>query len=225
MKQKLSKRRWIILAVSLALVLVVLIGVRYHGTWQLLTTKPFSQAEIVAQVRRHLALDVLLVVPLLMAFSFIPGAPVSAVGIIAGICFGKGLGAALNIVGITLGNLMSQHVYGLLEARHTTRQPAKIVQSIEQMRHPFLGIVIGYTIPFIPTSLVSLAAVRTQTSTRQLMTATLIGSIPTAVIYALGGDALIQAHFKNLLWLAGVVILLLGLLWIIRQDRRRTKQA
>lgn len=223
MQIKSTKKRWLIVMGGLALLLVVLMVIRYRPTWQLLTTKTVSQAEIVAQVRRHPMIDGLLVVPLLMAFSFIPGAPVSAVGIVAGICFGKTMGAGLNIVGITLGNLMSQRVYGLLEARHTTTKTASVVQSIEQMRHPFLGIVIGYMVPFIPTSLVSLAAVRTKTSSRQLMIATLIGSMPTAVIYALGGDALIQAHFKNLLWLAVAVMVLAGLLWIIRQDRKQTK--
>lgn len=224
MTKRISKRKLIILAATLALMLVALIAYRYHGTWQLLSTRSFSQAEIVSQVRRHMALDVLLVVPLLILFSFIPGAPVSTVGIVAGICFGKGLGAVLNIVGITLGNIISQHVYGLIEARHTTDEPAKIVQSIENMQHPLWGVIIGYTIPFIPTSLVSLAAVKTNVSTRQLTVATLIGSMPTAIIYAFGGDELINAHFKSLLWLVVIIVLLVGLLWIIRKDRRRVNK-
>lgn len=90
------------------------------------------------------------------------------------------------------------------------------------MRHPLLGIMIGYTVPFIPTSLVSLAAVKTAVTQRQLAIATLIGSMPTAIIYAWGGDELINAHFKNALLLIGVLILLVGLLWLIHHDRQRT---
>lgn len=89
------------------------------------------------------------------------------------------------------------------------------------MRHPLLGIVIGYTIPFIPTSLVSLAAIETAVTPRQLAAATLLGSMPTAIIYAWGGDELIKAHFKNALMLVGLLVLLLGLLWLIHHDRQR----
>ncbi|KZU56864.1 hypothetical protein [Lactiplantibacillus plantarum] len=45
--------------------------------------------------------------------------------------------------------------------------------------------------------------------------------MPTAIIYAWGGDELIKAHFKNALMLVGLLVLLLGLLWLIHHDRQR----
>ncbi|RRK09576.1 TVP38/TMEM64 family protein [Lactiplantibacillus garii] len=222
MKLKLSKRQLISTAAVLAVLLVSLLVIRYHGTWEMLRAQVFDQTTIVAQVRRHRAVDILLVVPLLICFSIIPGAPVATVSVVAGICFGKGLGAALNVVGITLGNLIAQRVFNRVTEKQSATKPSKIVDEIANMRHPLLGIVIGYTIPFIPTSLVSLAAVKTGVRSRQLGMATLLGSIPTAVIYACGGDELIKAHFKNALGFAVVVVLLVGLLWLIHRDRRTT---
>lgn len=219
MKLTVSKHRLITIAALLAGALIVLLAIRYHGTWELLRSQVFDQSAIVAQVRRHRAVDILLVVPLLICFSIIPGAPVATVSVVAGICFGKGLGAALNIVGITLGNLIAQRVFERV-TENQQHKPSKLVDAITQMQHPLLGIVVGYTIPFIPTSLVSLAAVKTRVTRVQLALATLIGSIPTAVLYACGGDELIKAHFKNALGLAVVVVLLIGLLWLIRRDRR-----
>jgi len=218
-KVSLSKHQLISVAAVLAALLIVLLAIRYHGTWEMLREQVFDQAAIVAQVRRHRAVDILLVVPLLICFSIIPGAPVATISVIAGICFGKGLGAVLNIIGITLGNLIAQRVFNRVTEKQTAK-PSKIVDAIENMRHPLLGIIIGYTIPFIPTSLVSLAAVKTGVTPRKLALATLVGSIPTAVIYACGGDELIKAHFKNALGLAVIVVLLIGLLWLIRHDRR-----
>ena len=154
----------------------------------------FDQSALVAQVRRHRAIDILLVVPLLICFSIIPGAPVATISVVAGICFGKGLGAVLNIIGITLGNLIAQRFFGRVTARRD-QQPSKLVTAIGKMC-TLIRIVIGYTIPFIPTSLVSLAAIETAVTPRQLAAATLLGSMPTAIIYAWGGDELIKAHSR-----------------------------
>lgn len=224
MRLTLSKRQLIGIAIGLAVVLIGLLVIRYHGTWELLRQQVFDQETIVAQVRRHRTVDILLVVPLLICFSIIPGAPVATISVVAGICFGKVLGAGLNIIGITLGNLIAQRFFGRVTARQTAK-PSKLVAEIEQMRHPLLGIIIGYTIPFIPTSLVSLAAAKTEVTRQHLAWATLIGSIPTAVIYACGGDELIKAHFKNAFGVIAIVVLLVGLLWLIRRDRRATAAA
>ena len=216
----LTKRRLVSGALILAVLLIGLLIYRYHGTWALFQHRVFDQQTLVAQVRQHRAVDILLVVPLLICFSIIPGAPVATISVVAGICFGKELGAALNIIGITLGNLIAQRFFGHVTA-HREKAPSKLVTAIGKMRHPLLGIIVGYTVPFIPTSLVSLAAVETAVTARQLTWATLIGSMPTAIIYAWGGDELIKAHFKNALILIGVVVLLAGLLWLIHHDRRR----
>ncbi|MCG0791206.1 integral membrane protein [Lactiplantibacillus plantarum] len=220
MKVKITKRQLISGAVLLALLLIGLLIYRYHGTWEIIQHRVFDQSALVAQVRRQRAIDILLVVPLLICFSIIPGAPVATISVVAGICFGKGLGAVLNIIGITLGNLIAQRFFGRVTARRD-QQPSKLVTAIGKMRHPLLGIVIGYTIPFIPTSLVSLAAIETAVTPRQLAAATLLGSMPTAIIYAWGCDELIKAHFKNALMLVGLLVLLLGLLWLIHHDRQR----
>jgi len=219
-KQTSNKQRLIGIAIIVAILLIGILVYRYHDTWTLLRTRVFNQDAIVAQVRQHRAVDILLVVPLLICFSIIPGAPVAMVSVVAGICFGKGLGATLNIIGITLGNLIAQRFFGRVTDRRT-KEPSKLVTEIGRMRHPLLGVIIGYTVPFIPTSLVSLAAVETAVTPRQLAIATFVGSIPTAVIYAWGGDALINAHFKKALILAGIVVLLVGLIGLIYRDRRR----
>jgi uncharacterized membrane protein YdjX (TVP38/TMEM64 family) len=219
-KVKLTKRQLIVGAALLALLLIGLLVYRYHGTWELVQHRVFNQDALVAQVRRHRAVDIGLVVPLLICFSIIPGAPVATISVVAGICFGKGLGAVLNIIGITLGNLIAQRFFGRVTA-HRTQKSSKLVTAIGNMRHPLLGVIIGYTVPFIPTSLVSLAAVETAVTRRQLAWATLVGSMPTAIIYAWGGDELIKAHFKNAALVIGIVILLVGLLWLIHHDRRR----
>lgn len=216
---KQSKRQLILGAGLVAILLVGLLLVRYHGTWQLFHGQVFEQANLVAQVRRHRAVDILLVVPLLICFSIIPGAPVATISVVAGICFGKVLGAGLNVVGITLGNLIAQRVFGRVTTKETDK-PSKLVDAIANMRHPLIGVMIGYAVPFIPTSLVSLAAAKTQVTPRQLGLATFIGSVPTAVLYACGGDELIKAHFGNAIGWIAVVILLVGLLIIVHHDRR-----
>ena len=121
MKVKLTKRQLIVGAALLALLLIGLLVYRYHGTWELVQHRVFNQDALVAQVRRHRAVDIGLVVPLLICFSIIPGAPVATISVVAGICFGKGLGAVLNIIGITLGNLIAQRFFGRVTAHRTQK--------------------------------------------------------------------------------------------------------
>lgn len=92
MKVKITKRQLIGGAVLLALLLIGLLIYRYHGTWELIQHRVFDQSALVAQVRRHRAIDILLVVPLLICFSIIPGAPVArSVSLLASVS-AKGLG-------------------------------------------------------------------------------------------------------------------------------------
>ncbi|MCG0591033.1 integral membrane protein [Lactiplantibacillus plantarum] len=95
MKVKITKRQLISGAVLLALLLIGLLIYRYHGTWEIIQHRVFDQSALVAQVRRHRAIDILLVVPLLICFSIIPGAPVATISVVAGICFVKGLGGSV----------------------------------------------------------------------------------------------------------------------------------
>lgn len=68
MKVKLTKRQLIVGAALLALLLIGLLVYRYHGTWELVQHRVFNQDALVAQVRRHRAVDIGLVVPLLICF-------------------------------------------------------------------------------------------------------------------------------------------------------------
>ena len=89
------------------------------------------------------------------------------------------------------------------------------------MRHPKLGVIIGYSIPFIPSFLVNVAATDLKFPANQLFGLCLTGSLVTSALYSFSGDALFQGNFKLLILLIGVMVVLVGLVWLIRMDRKR----
>ncbi|WP_054690412.1 hypothetical protein [Fructilactobacillus florum] len=81
-----------------------------------------------------------------------------------------------------------------------------------------MGLVIGYSIPIIPSSLVSIQAANVQQRFgRPLVTLTaMLGTFPVSLIYALGGNALLKWNPLQLVLLVLLLaIFLLTANWLL----------
>ena len=87
----------------------------------------------------------------------VPGIPTSVIGVIAGLSFGPFSGTLINVLGNSMGNLVAiflmHHIKFLdkngdqsLGPVHSTDEASKI------------GIMVGYMIPIIPSSVINFAA-------------------------------------------------------------------
>ncbi|MCM6796805.1 VTT domain-containing protein [Levilactobacillus brevis] len=93
------------------------------------------------------------------------------------------------------------------------------------MRHPRLGLSIGYAIPMLPTVLVNYTALELRPSFATTFSCIVMGSLPVSFLYAFGGDELLSGNIKTVILAVVLVLLLVGLYEIIRRDQRRRAQA
>ncbi len=178
----------------------------------------FNRMDFLDQLRDQTPMDAVLLMILLAGFSIIPGIPVSVVAILTGVVFGQVLGSIINVTGIVLGNLTAQKIFTYFHEKVDTKKTPKIVTFIRRMKHPMWGIVIGYSIPFIPTSIISLTATDMNLDRKQLLTATIIGSAPMAIIYSCGGDSLIEGHYQLLIVLLVIVAVMLIIFYFVNRS-------
>lgn len=89
------------------------------------------------------------------------------------------------------------------------------------MKHPKIGIMVGYMIPIIPSSVINFTADTMQLPLKNLIAAIFIGVIPSSILYACGGEALFHGYNKTAVLLIVSVLLFVGLVVIIEKDRKR----
>ncbi|WP_119325407.1 VTT domain-containing protein [Companilactobacillus musae] len=152
--------------------------------------------------------------------SAIPGVPISAIAILSGVCFGRWLGFGINICGIVIGNLLAINILGSFPHKVKPSRFRSLADRLRNMRHPRIGLSIGYAIPMLPTLLVNYAALELKMSLKNKTLCILIGSLPVSFLYAFGGDELIFGNTKLVLIAAIILLLLFGLYEIIRRDQK-----
>lgn len=152
--------------------------------------------------------------------SAIPGIPIAAIAILSGICFGCWLGFGINICGIVIGNLLAINILGAFPHKIKPSRFRYLADRLKNMRHPRMGLSIGYSIPMLPTLLVNYAALELKMSLKNKTLCILIGSLPVSFLYAFGGDELIFGNTKAVVIAVVILLLLFGLYEIIRRDQK-----
>lgn len=216
-----------LLLILLGIVFAVLLGYilfkDYYADFALLFNAEADRTRLMENIRNHKLKDALLLILLTAVMCAIPGVPNSVIGILIGVSYGPWLGAAMNVTGNVLGNAMGislLHVFGLSK---NTKDHGRIINDISHMKHPAVGVTIGYMVPIIPTFLVNITAVKLNLRAFQLFLAISMGVLPTSFLYAFGGDALFQGnHQRAVLTIASVAVLFL-LIGLIRKERANHK--
>ncbi|KRM88550.1 TVP38/TMEM64 family protein [Liquorilactobacillus vini] len=160
---------------------------------------------------------------ILAIVSAIPGFPSSIVAVTAGIYFGPWLGSCLNLIGLVVGVVLSVSVIQLTDdfKKKRTIKHNRVLNDLLQMKHQKIGLIIGYAVPFIPTVLTNIAAVKLKTKLSIIFTCALIGNLPAAVIYAFCGNSLLSGDYQQSLAIVSLILILALLLIFIRYDRKK----
>ncbi|WP_231952345.1 TVP38/TMEM64 family protein [Latilactobacillus sakei] len=159
---------------------------------------------------RHLGPYAFLVFGLVMVvMTVIPGAPTSAVAMLVGVCLGHWGGFVVNAIGLTLGNLLQVQLLARVRDRRHKKPDSRVYRALVKMRHPAVGVLIGYAVPMIPTAFVNLATGDTHLTAKAQSWACLAGSTIVAFIYAFAGDLLIlKQDWKSLLILLTIAVVI-----------------
>lgn len=129
----------------------------------------------------------------------------------------------VNVIGITMGNFIAATFLNTISNHWVKRRPNRLYADLVNMRHPKLGVVIGYSIPFIPSMLVNVAATDLKFSPPQLFSLCLTGSLVVSALYSFSGDALFKGNFRLLALLLVLMAALVTLVRVIHIDRKQAR--
>ncbi|MBU9790046.1 VTT domain-containing protein [Lentilactobacillus sp. G22-6] len=211
----------LICAAILGCLLLVFLVMRFEPKIRLLFNEAAERQWIISHFQSSSPIDLISFSLLIILFSVIPGFPASIIGIVAGICFGHWLGFMVNVIGITMGNFIAATFLNTISNHWVKRRPNRLYADLINMRHPKLGVVIGYSIPFIPSMLINVAATDLKFSPPQLFSLCLIGSLAVSALYSFSGDALFKGNFRLLALLLVLMAALVTLIRVIHIDRKQ----
>ena len=175
-------------------------------------------------MRSHGLRDMVLLTILIAIFNAIPGMSNSIFCVFAGICFGPWIGLAINWLGDVLGNCC---VYALLKQVKLS-QNFKHSQTLENLlNHPHqrIRLTLGFRIPIIPSVVVNYACSRHRYPARQYLSMVAVAMLPTAFVYAFGGDALFKGNIKRIIIAIVLIVIIIACAKVVMQRRAVKKQA
>jgi uncharacterized membrane protein YdjX (TVP38/TMEM64 family) len=152
-------------------------------------------------------------VGLLIADVLLP-VPSSLVMVAHGALFGVVTGTLLSLLGS-----VGAALFGFVIGRRGGRFVARVVSPEERARADYLlerwgalAIVVTRPVPLLAETVAIMAGVSPMSWSRVAL-ASLVGSLPPALLYALTGAAV--ANFQSVVLMFGVVLMVAGLFWLI----------
>ncbi|MBU3851291.1 MAG: VTT domain-containing protein [Candidatus Paralactobacillus gallistercoris] len=225
MKKRTIKRLIITISIILIILLLIGLGCDYRHRLHIIFIQPhFNRQVLITTLRQYGSLDIFLLLALMILMDAVPGCPSSVIGIVSGICLGRRLGCLVNLVGMIGGNMLSMLVIRHFGIAKSSSKHSRIIKAIMHMQHPLVGLVIGYAVPMIPTVFTNYAATKLHLKWHQLLSCMALGALPSAWLYACGGDAFLRGN--NVIGTIALiaVVLLIFLVIIIHRDRKKHAQ-
>ncbi|MEN3241251.1 hypothetical protein PWJ57_05520 [Fructilactobacillus sanfranciscensis] len=200
-----------IVALIISLLFLYLLFKDYQPQIEMLFN-PKERSLAVAQIRDHGLIDVVIVMILLYLATIVPGFPVVPLGIVTGICFGPFWGTLINTFSIGLGNIAAINFIGYLKNDlQKAYKNNRFTAHFKHAKNPLMSLIIGYSIPIIPSYLVSMEANKDETkyNKRIIFMTALLGPFPISLVYALGGNAIFKADWQHLVILVIIIAIFL----------------
>ncbi|MBF8807420.1 MAG: TVP38/TMEM64 family protein [Enterococcus lacertideformus] len=214
-----------ILLIILGIILILFIGyhlyLAYQTDIQLFLNPRASHQLLMTNIRSHGFTSAMILILLIGVMCAVPGVPTSMVGVLVGLSYGPLLGTVINVFGNTWGNLLSIFLMQHLKLFDHSKKANRWVKAIRHMKHPKIGIMVGYMVPVIPSSVINFAATTLNFKLREIIGSIILGVIPSSLLYACGGEALFHGYAKTAFLLVASVFILTFLMVIIFKDRRK----
>ncbi|MGX7173085.1 TVP38/TMEM64 family protein [Enterococcus ratti] len=219
-----ARKLRILLFVS-GILLIVFISYRlyleYQIDIQIFFDPKASRRQMMTSIRSHGFTAALILVLLTGIMCAVPGVPTSVIGVLVGLSYGPLLGTLINVFGNVYGNLLSIFLMRHLKSFTRSTKSNCWVEAIRKMRHPKVGIVIGYMVPVIPSSVINFAITTLNLQIREVILSIIFGAVPSSLLYACGGEALFHGYSKMAILLVASVLVFTFLIVIIYKDRRQ----
>ncbi|WP_083312919.1 VTT domain-containing protein [Floricoccus penangensis] len=202
MKNKFTK-----ILIIIILLLIVLFIWRHRGDF---SSFRINQKQLVEKIRSHGPVDIIILVALIIIVIMVPGAPTAPFEIASGIVLGPIFGSVLNVTAAVLGNALLIWIISKFKISSSSDKN-KILGKLENMNNPKMGLSIAYMIPVIPTFLIDYTVDKLGYSLKKFLPYIVIGNIPISILYAVGGDAILEKNYKKIIVLLAIILIILGL--------------
>lgn len=217
-----TRSKWIrVGAVVIGIALLGGLGWHYWHSLQALRLPQLNRAAFIQTFRGDGIAATIPLALLLMAVSLIPGAPNAVIAVLNGVCLGAPLGFVVNVVGLSCGNALGAILVDHLAIKRQSQKHSRLLDDLLKAQHPRIGVALGYSVPFIPNTLVHVAAAELKLPRRVLNGLIALGSLPTAFFYAFGGDAALRWRPGRLTVALILLVASAGVILVIRRDRRK----
>ncbi|MFK5676135.1 MULTISPECIES: TVP38/TMEM64 family protein [unclassified Ligilactobacillus] len=200
-----DKRKWLVGGgITLIIILGILVIHQYYPDFKL--GLPLGRIGLRQLLRHHGPVSAVILILLTAAMTAVPGVSSSIVCVFNGVAYGPIIGFLMNIIGMALGNGGVIMTLDRLPAQDKSRSRI----NLQATGYPGMTAMLGYMIPVIPSVLVSYAAVKARLQISKIIMAVVGGSLPTAFLYAFGGDALLRGNYRRLLVVGGGLLILIA---------------
>lgn len=180
-----------------------------------------DQAKLEAMVRSHGPKDMFILGVMIMVMCAVPGMSNAVICVVAGICYGPVIGFLLNWTGNVFGNIISSY----LLSKFNFKAHSERIQQLISNNHPKIMMTLGYMIPFIPSVGLNYSAAVRHVPKKDHLIMIMIGMVPTALLYALGGDAILKVDWKRLLIVVIIIAALIGINALLVHEFRKRHRA
>ncbi|WEV60593.1 VTT domain-containing protein [Streptococcaceae bacterium ESL0729] len=218
--KKLLTPRNVIVATSLLISAIILykIILEYLPDLKLLVNPAGNKELFVEQFRSHGNNVIFFLIILITIINATPGLSSAFICILSGLTFGPLLGSLVNIVGSLLGNLLSIVVMGKFTTLAEKARSKKWVKKIEHAKNPSLELVIAYIIPIIPVFLVNYTLSIFKFSLAKKIFIILLGVLPTSIIYAYGGNSILEGHIKGIIIFVAITLVIVFFTYLLKKS-------
>lgn len=224
-QKKLNKWPIICLAVIVSLLIIYFIYRDFKPELVMLfNLNHHNRTALAHMMRSHGIRDMILLTLLIAIFNAIPGMSNSIFCVFSGLCFGPWIGLAINWIGDVLGNCC---VYALLKQVQLSQKfkHNKTLEALLNHPHQRIRLTLGFMIPVIPSVIVNYACSRHRYPAQQYLPMVITGMLPTAFIYAFGGDALFKGNLKRIIIAVVLIVIIVIAARFINQRRSNKKTA
>ncbi|MDR3241902.1 MAG: VTT domain-containing protein [Lactobacillaceae bacterium] len=223
-KFKINHNLLITGATLLFVVLLILFILKFQTQLSEVFKHAFNRQNLMTFLRQHDRVGSIILMAMIAIASAIPGFPAAILSVIAGICFGPLLGFLIIFAGSVAGNLSSVYLLAKVEdqsSRHQGPRYQRIVDWLHGLKHPQVGLILGYMIPAIPTALVNYAMDELKLTNRKKVFSIAIGAVPTSVLYTFGGDALLKGNYRRLIIVGVILAIFIALSVMVYRRKNR----
>ncbi|MDP5864762.1 TVP38/TMEM64 family protein [Streptococcus mutans] len=210
-RYKQIRRFFLLLGLVIIAAYVAFVLYRYWEHWLLLSNPQKAIENFEQQFRSENLFNFLVLTVLTSLTAAIPFLSSSVLSVFNGVVFGPWIGVLMNTIGNILGHFFLIQMMSRVDLTERDSKFNHHLESLSQIKNPYLALTLGYMIPFIPSFLVDYMVLDTKIPWHRWLPCLTLGVIPTSILYAFGGHAIIAGNMKQLILIVLLALILLAI--------------